>query len=323
MPTRDTPIPSKQWLRLQFAPKTPTAASALQYTGSLNVRYTIQARQFRKEHLDSHYASAVFRYEKDMAVKFRKYSNFVAMDDKHACKVGEPGFPVAAVERGKRVLVAADKKMAVGDHDFTKFTQVPSVTFSIAIPQDVTGSFYDGQVHVGVKDHVFQRSTPVRHTAELSHILTESAGEHGNVKEILFFYTDGGPDHRLTYKSVQICLFTLFIKHDLDMLVAARTPPHWSWKDPAERIMSILNLGLQCVGLMRAQMDEKYETKIASCGGLAQLRAKSENDPDLQAAIADSLEVPKVCDILKYFNVSYTHEFMNILKAQAIARKYI
>ena len=28
------------------------------------------------------------------------------LDDKHSCRVGEPGMPVAAVERGKQVLVS-------------------------------------------------------------------------------------------------------------------------------------------------------------------------------------------------------------------------
>ena len=35
-------------------------------------------------------------------------------------KVGEPGFPVAAAERGQRVLVSCDSSFE-GDHNFTKF----------------------------------------------------------------------------------------------------------------------------------------------------------------------------------------------------------
>ena len=42
----------------------------------------------------------------------------ICQDDKHHCKVEEPGYPLAAVERGKQVIVAVDK-MIVGDHDFT------------------------------------------------------------------------------------------------------------------------------------------------------------------------------------------------------------
>lgn len=61
-------------------------------------------------------------------------------------------------------------------------------------------------------------------------------------------YTDGGPDHRLTYVSVQLSLIAIFLELDLDVLIAARTAPNYSWANPVERIMSIINLGLQCVG---------------------------------------------------------------------------
>ena len=41
------------------------------------------------------------------------------MDDKHCCKVDEPGYPVAAVERGKQVIVnASGKRFSVADLDF-------------------------------------------------------------------------------------------------------------------------------------------------------------------------------------------------------------
>jgi hypothetical protein len=38
---------------------------------------------------------------------FKVYTNLVFMDDKHHRKVGEPGSPVAAVDRGKQVVVSA------------------------------------------------------------------------------------------------------------------------------------------------------------------------------------------------------------------------
>lgn len=45
-----TSIPSKQWLRLQFWPKNPSLKSSLQYTGKLEVKFMVQARQLRKQH---------------------------------------------------------------------------------------------------------------------------------------------------------------------------------------------------------------------------------------------------------------------------------
>ena len=94
----------------------------------------IQQRQFRKHHEDSHYAAAVFRYEQECAIRFKEHSSFLCIDDKHRAKVGEPGYPVAAAERGRRVIVARGTSFQVGDHDFTKFSVIPSVVLNVDIP---------------------------------------------------------------------------------------------------------------------------------------------------------------------------------------------
>ncbi len=52
-------------------------------------------------------------------------------DDKHTVKVGAPGFPVAAVERGKLVLVGLNQSHEVGDHDFMKFSLSLSVSLVV------------------------------------------------------------------------------------------------------------------------------------------------------------------------------------------------
>ena len=105
-----TPIPSVQWLRLQFWPRRPSAATSHRFTGRLKIKHMVQSRQFRHTHIDCHYASALFRYEKEFAIKFRSFTSFVCQDDKHSIKVGEPGYPVAAVERGKQVLVRRSER---------------------------------------------------------------------------------------------------------------------------------------------------------------------------------------------------------------------
>ncbi len=59
----DTFIQSRSWICLQFWPKSAHAKSCVHYTGRFSVKYMVQARQFRKEHDDSHYAAAIFRYQ--------------------------------------------------------------------------------------------------------------------------------------------------------------------------------------------------------------------------------------------------------------------
>jgi hypothetical protein len=44
----------------------------------------------------------------------------LTLSDKHTIKCSEPGYPVAAVDRGKQVLVAIGKSFSVADYDFTK-----------------------------------------------------------------------------------------------------------------------------------------------------------------------------------------------------------
>ena len=94
-----TPLPSEQWLRLQFWPKNMTTKSALQFTGRFQVKFMVQARQLRKWYEDAHYCAALFRYLKEFSIRYKSIADLVFLDDKHRCKVGEPGMPVAAVER--------------------------------------------------------------------------------------------------------------------------------------------------------------------------------------------------------------------------------
>lgn len=141
-----TPIPSVEWVRLQFWPKTPSMLKSLQYTGRFKMKFMVQQRQFRKEHIDSHYAAASYRYMREYAITVREFCAFVSLDDKHKIKIGEPNYPVAAAERGRRVPVRDNELMTVGDHDFTKFSLIPSVIFIINVPEDITESWFSGML---------------------------------------------------------------------------------------------------------------------------------------------------------------------------------
>ena len=83
-----------------------------------------------------------------------------APDNKHRLKVGEPGFPVAAAERRRKVIVCAGTTFEVGDHVFTNFSITPSVSLIVDIPDDIQDSWYRGQVLVGFKDAAFEASSP-------------------------------------------------------------------------------------------------------------------------------------------------------------------
>ena len=86
--------------------------------------------------------------------------------------------PVAALNRSKQVMVSLHHKMAVADHDFTKVSVIPSVAMICNIPPDVTGSFYAGQMHVGIKDAIFEPSSPLRHATDHNGILDSIDNTH-------------------------------------------------------------------------------------------------------------------------------------------------
>ena len=232
----------------------------------------VQMRQFRKLHIDEHYCAAIFHYLREYALLFKRQSLLICLDDKHRLKVGEPGFPVAAAERGRRVIVSLKEEFQVSDHDFTRLSIIPSIIFRVDIPETIEGSWYDGQVCVILKEVVFQPLSPMRHGIELNSWLTMEIGN----KSILFLYTDGGPDHRVTYVSTQLSLIALLLNLDLDLLCAARTAPDQSWRNPVERMMSIVNLVLQSVGLMRKEMSSDTKKALKNCNSLKQIPSAGE-----------------------------------------------
>lgn len=156
----------------------------------------------------------------------------------------------------------------------SKGSLTPSVILDVAVPRQYEDSFYRGQIYVTFKDSIFQPSTPFRHVVELKHIL-EAKEER---KPGLFMYTDGGPDHRVTYGAVKLSLIVLFKRMNLEFLVACRTAPGHSWANPAERIMSFLSLAFQNTALAREQASADVETVIR---GFSSMKEKSrKKSPD-------------------------------------------
>ena len=90
-----------------------------------------------------------------------------------------------------------------------------------------------------------------------SHKVIDIIDQLHSVQPILAVYTDGGPDHRPTFLSVQLSWIALFRKLKL---VAVRTAPGQSFINPVERVMSLLNVALYGVSLERTRMDDQYET---------------------------------------------------------------
>jgi len=179
-------------------------------------------------------------------------------------------------------------ELTSSDHDFTKFSLTPSVIFFCDIPKDISESFYNGQVYVSYKNTVFQPSFALRHSTEFYKTLLQQYDE--NLPEILLLYTDGGPDHRNTFGSVQIALICLFLQGNFDFLASIRTAPYHSWMNPAERVMSILNLALQGVSLQRDPMDDIFEGILKGKNTLEEIRKAARENQKLSLELRKSIK---------------------------------
>ena len=226
-------IASLHWLRWQFWRSRKNSANAKHMTSKLKVKYMVQSRQLLKTHIDSYYCTAHFRYLKEYTIKYRNETNLVFEDDKHAVKIGEPFYPVTAIERGKAVLVSTDKKFVVADHDFTKSTFTPTVLLYSKIPEDLSEGFYQGDLHVAIKENSFEHSSILRHAENIKVL------DGMPFNPIEAHYHDGGIDHSVRHPKAQIILFAYALSRKVDAWTSLQTAPYNSLRNPMERKMTI------------------------------------------------------------------------------------
>jgi hypothetical protein len=79
--------------------------------------------------------------------------------------------------------------------------------------------------------------------------------------------------------------------------------------------MSTLNLGLQCIGLMRNKMDEDFETILNKCNSMDDIRNESKTDSSIIDKLHISLQptIELMEDIIKRLELK--EESFSIFKA--------
>ncbi|CAB4445005.1 unnamed protein product [Rhizophagus irregularis] len=251
----------------------------------LEVKY-VQVRQLRKDHPDAHYYACLFHYLREFAILYRNYVCFIAADDKYKVPIGE-GVATSTGVRNKKSLVNTNSTLVASDHDFTKLSLISSVIFLIDVPTTIEESFYHENVFVLYKDTIFQPSNAIRHATEFFNVI--QMHYISTIPPILCLYTDGGPDHQTTFGSVQISLIYLFLRSDFDILIALHIAPYHSWANPTKRIMSIINLGLQGVVIMKDMMNIELEDIFKKADTLEEIHAAANKSEDLKNGLCDCI----------------------------------
>lgn len=210
--------------------------------------------------------------------RFYEHSLVFFLDDKASIPVGFEGAPVSATRRQRKILMAGvdERGLNAMDHDNIPQHIVPSVTIKLLPPQTLNDSWYGGKPTIILKDAIFEPSTAFRHAAELIKNMTLVDYK----KPMIFFGTDGGPDHNVTSIQVILSYLAIFLELDLDFLVAVRTPPNFSVINPAERFMSVANIGLIGVALARNHLGEN-EKRVKSLMSKKQWRDAQERHPEI------------------------------------------
>jgi len=65
------PIPSEEWVRLQFSPNNHTVEKARYLTGVLGLVRAVQSRTLRKKHEDQHWVNAMNKYVYEWLIELK------------------------------------------------------------------------------------------------------------------------------------------------------------------------------------------------------------------------------------------------------------
>src|SRR4051794_32587131 len=101
----------------------------------------IQIYQICKFHIDSHYCSALWRYLREFAIKFKEYITLICTNDKHKVLIGKSVATSTGV-RNKSALTPVDGILNSCNHDFTKLFLTFSASLFIDIPNNISDLFY-------------------------------------------------------------------------------------------------------------------------------------------------------------------------------------
>ena len=166
------------------------------------------------------------------AINNRTNVAFLSADAKCKFSVSKPRFPLAAVARGKNVVVGVNETFKVADQDFSKLSFTPDTYLLHEIPGQenkistlesneddntimakTSKDWYTGQVYHGIKNMVTEGSTAMRCAAKFGKIISQ----HSDVfPPKIYAYIEGGPERKVDNLPAQKSYISIFLIHDID-----------------------------------------------------------------------------------------------------------
>ena len=209
----------------------------------------------------------------------------VESDDKSKVPFGNPGFPIDSGVRPHDKIITkinsdgTNNVKNSGDHSYHLGSITPSVNLFQTVPEEIGHSWVRGKVVVTLNDSVFEPSSGWKHAAQLCLQIIERAclrakmdvvrslNDFQNnisktekekllkfIPSVVFISTDGGSDHKNTNVQNQAAMLGMVLLLNLHFCIGNRNAPDGSWINSIERIMSLLNLGLQWCSFERKKL---------------------------------------------------------------------
>ena len=229
-------------------------------------------------------------------------------DDKAGVPVGRT-IPISASARqSNRVLMEPGQTPQASDHDFLSKRGTVSGIHRMNISNNPGDSLYSGgpdghgRGYVTTHNATLDPSSGLKHIAHFYQYMLHVAREQSAVEDIeqlrkelpyvVLIETDGGPDHNLTFLKNILSLFGLFLVGNMDKLTATRCCSGLSFMNVAERLMSLLTLGMSGLSLM---MDPNADSFLMEdvIGNISSMKGVRDSIAEYDDA------VKKVLDILE------------------------
>ncbi|CAF2101870.1 unnamed protein product [Rotaria magnacalcarata] len=197
------------------------------------------------KHEDGHFATATIRYIKDLASIFGNDCIFyLSQDDK--CKV-PLGLPAARVQAS--MVMHLDYRIRLPDHDWTvapRHQLTPSVYAACILSED--GDLgYSGPTYVAIRSAKHDLSSAESHALDFDRLVRlkefekVARDESGQVKPIVIFTVDGGPDENPRFPKTLVSSIRKFKKYNSDALFVLTHAPGQSAYNIVERRMAPLS----------------------------------------------------------------------------------
>ena len=275
----NAPIHSSSYVHHQLVPSCNKRNSSKHCCHRFNVQKKIQHKVIQNNDVDMHYANKNTKNVRQVVVTLfpKEHTTCISLDDKCIVKMAPPGVPLALMSKTKPAWASIDVEIKAEDHDTSiKSNLVPSVIFDIEIQEEASlGKFYQGLMHVGLKENGLYKGSCTRHAVETSVTMLDKLSN----KMTLVINTDGGGDRNHRFERVMVSYLYMGVKHNLEKVIAVKTAAGGSCWNIVERCMCVLNISLYTAALNRVFTSQELEDLLKKHKGA---KALMESKPSEQ-----------------------------------------